>query len=82
MRDTDFKVNAVSPPSTATDFNHHLGTSTVETAAQHILKYTLIGNDGPTGGQAREAEPVYDEHGDDDADDGVLTEDDVEEEGI
>ena len=40
------------------------------------------GNDGPTGGQAREAEPVYDEHGDDDADDGVLTEDDVKEEGI
>ncbi|NUY81956.1 SDR family NAD(P)-dependent oxidoreductase [Flavobacterium sp. MAH-1] len=49
LRDTNFKVNAVSPPSTATDFNHHLGTSTVETAAQQILKYTLIGNDGPTG---------------------------------
>ncbi|MGX5854315.1 SDR family NAD(P)-dependent oxidoreductase [Dyadobacter jiangsuensis] len=49
LRDTHFKVNAVSPPSTATDFNHHLGTSTVEVAAQHILKYTLIGNDGPTG---------------------------------
>ena len=49
LRETNFKVNAVSPPSTATDFNHHLGTSTVEVAAQHILKYTLIGNDGPTG---------------------------------
>lgn len=49
LRGTNFKVNAVSPPSTATDFNRHLGTGTVETAAQHILKYTLIGNDGPTG---------------------------------
>lgn len=49
LRDSNFRVNAVSPPSTATDFNHHLGTSTVETAAGHILKYTLIGNDGPTG---------------------------------
>ncbi len=49
LRDTNFKVNAVSPPSTATDFNRHLGTSTVEVGAQHILKYTLIDNDGPTG---------------------------------
>ncbi|GGB83184.1 short-chain dehydrogenase [Flavobacterium suaedae] len=49
LRDTNCKVNAVSPPSTATDFNHHLGTATVETGAQHILKYTLLDNDGPTG---------------------------------
>ncbi|UMQ42197.1 SDR family NAD(P)-dependent oxidoreductase [Chryseobacterium sp. Y16C] len=49
LRDTNFKVNAVSPPSTATDFNHHLGTSTVEVGAEHILRYTLIDNDGPTG---------------------------------
>lgn len=49
LRDTNFKVNAVSPPSTATDFNHHLGKATVETAAQHILKYTLTDNNGPTG---------------------------------
>lgn len=49
LRDTNFKINAVSPPSTATDFNRHLGSSTVEVGAQHILKYTLIDNDGPTG---------------------------------
>lgn len=49
LRDTNFKVNAVSPPSTATDFNRHLGTSTVEVGAQHILTYTLIDNNGPTG---------------------------------
>ncbi len=49
LRNTDFKVNAVSPPSTATDFNHHLGTGTVEVAAEHIIHYALIDNDGPTG---------------------------------
>jgi NAD(P)-dependent dehydrogenase (short-subunit alcohol dehydrogenase family) len=49
LRDTNCKVNAVSPPSTATDFNRHLGSATVETGAQHILKYTLLDNDGPTG---------------------------------
>ncbi|MDN4615953.1 hypothetical protein P5G50_15995 [Leifsonia sp. F6_8S_P_1B] len=41
------------------------------------------GNDGPTGGSPREAEPVYDEHDPQgDLDDGVLTEEDVEDEGI
>jgi NAD(P)-dependent dehydrogenase (short-subunit alcohol dehydrogenase family) len=49
LRNTDFRVNAVSPPSTATDFNHHLGTGSVEVAAEHILRYALIDNDGPTG---------------------------------
>lgn len=49
LRDTNFKVNAVSPPSTATDFNHHLGTSSVEVGAEHILRYTIMDNDGPTG---------------------------------
>ncbi|WP_414617545.1 hypothetical protein [Dyadobacter sp. 32] len=33
LRETNLKVNAVSPPSTATDFNHHLGTSSVEVGA-------------------------------------------------
>jgi NAD(P)-dependent dehydrogenase (short-subunit alcohol dehydrogenase family) len=46
---TNFKVNAVSPPSTATDFNHHLGAATVQVGAEHILRYALIDNDGPTG---------------------------------
>ena len=49
LHDTNFKVNAVSPPSTATGFNHNLGTSTVQVGAEHILRYTLLGNDGPTG---------------------------------
>jgi NAD(P)-dependent dehydrogenase (short-subunit alcohol dehydrogenase family) len=49
LHDTNFKVNAVSPPSTATDFNHHLGTSSVQVGAEHILRYTLLDNDGPTG---------------------------------
>lgn len=49
LRNTDFRVNAVSPPSTATDFNHHLGTGSVKLAAEHILRYALIDNDGPTG---------------------------------
>ena len=49
LRDTNMKVNAVSPPSTATDFNHHLGTSSVEVGAEHILRYTIMDNNGPTG---------------------------------
>jgi hypothetical protein len=38
---------------------------------------------GPTGGQPREAEPYYDEHDPErNPDDGVLTQEDVDEEGI
>jgi hypothetical protein len=39
------------------------------------------GNDGPTGGAPREASPLYDEH-DLDGDEGVLTDEDVDEQGI
>ena len=49
LRDTPFKVNAVSPGSTKTDFNHQLGKGTVEEAGTRIVKYALIDNDGPTG---------------------------------
>ena len=49
LRDTPFKVNAVDPGYTATDFNHHNGTATVETAAARVVKYAVIGNDGPSG---------------------------------
>ncbi|HUC79348.1 MAG TPA: SDR family NAD(P)-dependent oxidoreductase [Flavisolibacter sp.] len=49
LRDTAFKVNAVDPGYTKTDFNHHQGTGTVEDAAARVVKYALIGNDGPTG---------------------------------
>lgn len=48
LRDTNFKVNAVSPGFTATDFTGKNGGS-VEVAASRIVKYALIGQDGPTG---------------------------------
>jgi NAD(P)-dependent dehydrogenase (short-subunit alcohol dehydrogenase family) len=49
LRDTAFKVNAVDPGFTKTDFNGHRGTGTVEEAGARIAKYALIGDDGPTG---------------------------------
>ena len=50
LQDTAFKVNAVDPGYTATDFNHHNGPGTVEDAAARIVKYATIGQEGPTGG--------------------------------
>lgn len=50
FRDTNFRINAVSPGFTQTDFtrnNQHAGS--VEAAAKRISKYALIGNDGVTG---------------------------------
>lgn len=49
LKDSNFKVNAVDPGYTKTDFNNHQGTGTVEEAAARVVKYALIGNDGPTG---------------------------------
>lgn len=49
LRDTNFKINAVSPGFTKTDFNNNRGTGTVEDAGKRIVKYALIGNDGVTG---------------------------------
>lgn len=49
LRDTPFKVNAVCPGYTKTDFTGHQGTSTVAEAGQRIAKYALLGPDGPTG---------------------------------
>lgn len=48
LRDTAFKVNAVSPGLTATDFTGGYGGS-VEAAAARIVKYACIDNNGPTG---------------------------------
>ncbi|SEW45560.1 SDR family oxidoreductase [Chitinophaga arvensicola] len=48
LRDTAFKVNAVCPGWTKTDFTNQQGTSTPEEAGQRIAKYALIGDDGPT----------------------------------
>lgn len=49
LRDTTFKVNAVCPGYTKTDFTNHLGTGTVEEAGKRIAKYALIDRNGPTG---------------------------------
>lgn len=48
LRDTNFKVNAVCPGLTATDFTFGNG-GEVETAAKRVAKYAIIGKDGPTG---------------------------------
>ncbi len=48
LRDTLFKVNAVDPGYTATDFNHHSGTGTVEDAAARVVKCAMIAGDGET----------------------------------
>jgi NAD(P)-dependent dehydrogenase (short-subunit alcohol dehydrogenase family) len=49
LRDTLFKVNAVDPGYTATDFNHHSGPGTVEEAAARVVKAATLNIDGPTG---------------------------------
>lgn len=49
LKDTPFKVNAVNPGYTATDFNNHSGPKTVAEGAAPIVKYAMIGPDGPTG---------------------------------
>jgi NAD(P)-dependent dehydrogenase (short-subunit alcohol dehydrogenase family) len=49
LRELPFKVNAVCPGFTKTDFNQHQGPGTVENAAKIIVKYATIGVDGPTG---------------------------------
>jgi NAD(P)-dependent dehydrogenase (short-subunit alcohol dehydrogenase family) len=49
QRNTPFKVNAVDPCYTATDFNQHSGPGTVEDAAARLVKAAMIKADGPTG---------------------------------
>ncbi|RYZ21837.1 MAG: SDR family oxidoreductase [Chitinophagaceae bacterium] len=49
LRDTPFKVNAVDPGYTATDFNNHSGPGSVADAAARVVKAATLGNDGPTG---------------------------------
>lgn len=44
-----FKVNSIDPGYTATDFNHHSGPGSVESAANFIIKHTLVDENGPTG---------------------------------
>jgi len=49
LRDTPFKVNAIDPGYTATDFNQHRGPGNIPDAAAIIVKYATIDADGPTG---------------------------------
>jgi NAD(P)-dependent dehydrogenase (short-subunit alcohol dehydrogenase family) len=49
LRDTPFKVNAVDPGYTATDFNGHSGPGTVPDAAARVVKYAVVDANGPTG---------------------------------
>ncbi|UOQ73054.1 SDR family oxidoreductase [Hymenobacter cellulosilyticus] len=49
LRDTPFKVNAVDPGFVATDFNGYRGTGTVQEAGARVVKYALLGPNGPTG---------------------------------
>jgi len=48
LRDTSFKVNAVCPGYTKTDFTNQNG-GEVEEAGKRIIKYALINQNGPTG---------------------------------
>jgi len=43
------RINAVEPGFTATDFNDHRGTKTVQEGAQAIVRAALLSADGPTG---------------------------------
>lgn len=49
LRDTPFKVNAVDPGYTKTDFNHQQGFSDIPTAAGYIVRYATLDATGPTG---------------------------------
>ncbi|WP_394758078.1 SDR family NAD(P)-dependent oxidoreductase [Flavobacterium sp.] len=49
LRETNFKVNVIDPGFTATDFNHHTGTGTVENAASFVIKHTVTDDKAPTG---------------------------------
>ena len=49
LRDLPFKVNAIDPGYTATDFNHFNGPGSVESAASFIIKHTVTDENAPTG---------------------------------
>ena len=73
---------ALDDPIAAADFADELVT-TDGVAGETVWDGPGDGNDGPTGGQSREAEPYYDEHDPEgNPEDGVLTQDDLDEEGI
>jgi hypothetical protein len=45
----DIRINAADPGFTATDFNDHRGTQTVEEGTDAIVKLATLDADGPTG---------------------------------
>jgi NAD(P)-dependent dehydrogenase (short-subunit alcohol dehydrogenase family) len=49
FRETNFKINSVTPGFTATDLNDHKGIKTVEEGARPIVKCATLDKDGPTG---------------------------------
>lgn len=49
LRDTAFKINAVDPGYTATDFNGHSGPGTIPDAAARVVKAAIFDANGPTG---------------------------------
>jgi NAD(P)-dependent dehydrogenase (short-subunit alcohol dehydrogenase family) len=53
-----WKVNAVDPGYTATDFNGHSGHKTVEEGAEAIVAMAQVAPDGPTGGFFDDQGPV------------------------
>ena len=49
LRDTSFKINAVDPGYTATEFNQYRGKKHVSEAAAFIIKYATLDENGPSG---------------------------------
>jgi NAD(P)-dependent dehydrogenase (short-subunit alcohol dehydrogenase family) len=49
LRDTPFKINAVDPGYTATEFNIFSGPGTIPDAAARLVKGATLAPDGPTG---------------------------------
>jgi NAD(P)-dependent dehydrogenase (short-subunit alcohol dehydrogenase family) len=49
LRDTRFKINAVDPGYTATEFNNYSGPGTVPDAAARVVKAATLDAEGPTG---------------------------------
>jgi NAD(P)-dependent dehydrogenase (short-subunit alcohol dehydrogenase family) len=54
LKETDIKVNAMTPGYTKTDLNHNQGTRAPEDAAEVAVKLALLDEDGPTGGYFQE----------------------------
>ncbi len=50
LRDTNIKVNSVSPGYVATDLNDHSGFLTPEQGAVLPVAFANLSSDGPTGG--------------------------------